>query len=583
MFVLLLLILGSAIYAESFTKKCDVLVKLDSGPVCGREESANKNTKYFSFQGIPYAKPPVGARRFSELEPLEPWSEPFYAYEEGPACPSRDITYGSITVKRKGMSENCIYANVFVPASATLNSDELCEDNSLPILVNIHGGGFQTGSGNRDLHGPELLMLKDVIVVNFNYRLAIFGYLSLASHKIPGNNGLRDMVTLLKWVQRNAKVFGGDPKRVTILGESAGAASVHLLMLSRASKGLFNKAIIMSGTAIPNFYSSSPIYAKYISDMFLGELGLNSTELTSDEIHQTLTELPLDDIMRANDVVQYRAGLTSFVPVVEKEGHDYTRIIDDDPITLINQGVGKDIPLLMGFNKDEGEYFKWIITIYNIVDRYKSNPAVILSPRLAYELPPQEASAKGIFVGKRYFDGEPTVDGFVKSVTDIYFQYPMIKLAQWRILLNSAPTYFYEFSYESDFSITKRANWLSYKGTAHVEDLTYVFHTTTFLGSQVSVPPKTRDDQMRDWMSTLFSNYVRCNNPTCNKRDDPRWPPINEEELMFQVIKEPNVYKMSSLPKQLEDMVEFHDGVDDQVRMQSEILKEQKKKHSMYQ
>ncbi|XP_012545440.1 juvenile hormone esterase [Bombyx mori] len=572
--ITLVFIVITAVYGEFCITECEVPVNIDSGPVCGREETAENNTKYYSFQGIPYAKPPVGSKRFAELEPIESWSDPFYAYEEGPACPSRDLVYGSITVKPKGMSEDCIYVNVFVPATACLDCDCL-KDDLLPILVNIHGGTFNTGSGNRDLHGPELLMVKNVIVINFNFRLAVFGYLSLASGKIPGNNSLRDMVTLLQWVQRNARAFGGDPRRVTLLGESSGAASVHLLMLSQAARGLFEKGIIMSGSAMANFYTASPIYAKMIAEMFLQELGLNCTD--PDEIHKTLTELPLEDIMRANDVVQYKTGPTSFAPVVEIEDHEYTRIIDDDPIALIAQGRAKDIPLLMGFNRDEGEFAKWIIMILDVVNRYKSNPAIILGLRLAYALPSEEAFAKGRFVGKRYFDGEPTLDGLAKSMTDILFQYSMIKLAQWRVLLRSAPTYFYLFSYESDFSSVKRANWLSYKGTAHVEDLTYVFRTTTFLRDHVSIPPQTRDDHMRDWMSTLFSNYVKCNNPTCTELDDPRWPPTDMKELMYQVIREPHVYNMSTLSDELMEMVEFVDSVDDQVRTQTEILQEQYK------
>ena len=129
-----------------------------------------------------------------------------------------------------------------------------------PVMVWIHGGGYQLGSGKGDLTGPDFLLQKDVIVVSFNYRLAAFGFLSLDDPElnIPGNAGLKDQTFALKWIQKNIANFGGDPNNVTIFGGSAGGGSVHSHMISNISKGLFHKAIPMSGVSFNKCWSLVP-------------------------------------------------------------------------------------------------------------------------------------------------------------------------------------------------------------------------------------------------------------------------------------------------------------------------------------
>ena len=133
-------------------------------------------------------------------------------------------------------------------------------DKAYPVMVWIHGGGYQTGSNKTDVYGPDYLLQKDVIVVSFNYRLAAFGFLSLDDPElnIPGNAGLKDQTFALKWVQKNIANFGGDPDNVTIFGESAGGGSVHSHMISNYSKGLFHKAIPMSGVSFNKNWSLIP-------------------------------------------------------------------------------------------------------------------------------------------------------------------------------------------------------------------------------------------------------------------------------------------------------------------------------------
>ncbi|KOB74302.1 Juvenile hormone esterase [Operophtera brumata] len=447
-----------------------------------------------------------------ELEPLDPWDGDRDATEDSPACPQKELIYGRITLSQKGMSEDCIYLNVHVPFDQFPQEDDESGFNDtgtvpgLPILVMIHGGGFNSGSGLTDLHGPEYLMAKGVIVTTFNYRINVIGFLSLNSKEVPGNQGLRDQVTLLRWVQRNARSFGGDPENVTLMGQSAGASCAHLLSLSKATEGLFKRAILMSGTAIPNYFTASPRYAKDIADMFLSYLSINSTD--PGDIHRQLVQLPLVDIMHANTIVQHNYGLTTFVPVVEDQYPDVTTILDGTPLDLIAKGRGKEYPFLIGFTNKESETFRWINMNFEILRRLEENPKFLLSPRLIYNLPEDRLTSVTKKVNDKCFNETRTLDKFLHYLDYSFFKYPAFKLAQWRS--KYAPVYLYQYSYRSERSLIKEALWSVYDGAAHCEDLTYVFRVNSLLGDHVSIPPKNNDDRMKEWMTTMITTFMRC-------------------------------------------------------------------------
>lgn len=208
---------------------------------------------------------------------MKPWHYLLDATQEGPICPQHDEIYSRLMAPYRGMSEACIYGNVYVPTAALTDTDNRYKDyllrigerqvkkSGLRILVFIHGGAFQSGSADADLHGPEFLVGDGIIVITFNYRYSlvcsviqgfqlhlssiaisftrinVFGFLSLNTSEIPGNAGMRDMITFLHWVQRNARHFGGDPDDVTLMGHSSGSTNAHLLSLSKAAGGLFKR------------------------------------------------------------------------------------------------------------------------------------------------------------------------------------------------------------------------------------------------------------------------------------------------------------------------------------------------------
>lgn len=191
--------------------KCDAenfkIIQIENGSIRGKVlQTIYLKIDYFAFRGIPYAKPPINNLRFEIPQNPEPWTNVLDTLETGNMCfqyNERNILEGN---------EDCLVLNVYTPS--------LIEN--LPVMFYIHGGGYNQGSSDEMIFGPDFLIDENVIIVTINYRLGVFGFMSLGTEKYPGNIGLRDQIHALKWVNKNIHSFGGDNKRITIFGHSAG-------------------------------------------------------------------------------------------------------------------------------------------------------------------------------------------------------------------------------------------------------------------------------------------------------------------------------------------------------------------------
>ena len=216
-----------------------VTAKIDSGPLVGVAEGpANV------FRNIPFAAPPTGDLRWAPPQPVKSWTTPRPSAEAGPSCPQPMNANGSPNSGGANgpTSEDCLQLNVFAPKNA----------KNAPVMVWIHGGGHRTGAGW--IYGGENFARDGVVVVAINYRLGALGYFAhpaITKAAKPGdpvgNYGLMDQIAALKWVQRNIAAFGGDPKTVTVFGESAGGMSTLAILATPSAKGLYQKAIVESG------------------------------------------------------------------------------------------------------------------------------------------------------------------------------------------------------------------------------------------------------------------------------------------------------------------------------------------------
>ncbi|KAK7083393.1 hypothetical protein SK128_020036, partial [Halocaridina rubra] len=191
-----------------------VIIDVSQGRIVGQVKIV-ANYTFHSFESIPFAKPPVGALRFKDPEPADPWVGDLNATLAPPTCP-QFIVVGD---------EDCLYLNVYTPV------DSLNQTESLPVMVYIHGGAFYLG-GSYFFRGVQPLVQHNVIMVTINYRLGVLGFLSTEDAAAPGNQGLKDQTLALQWVHDNIAAFGGDPDKITIFGESAGSASVHYQLIT---------------------------------------------------------------------------------------------------------------------------------------------------------------------------------------------------------------------------------------------------------------------------------------------------------------------------------------------------------------
>ena len=298
------------------------------------------------FRGIPYAEPPVGARRFAAPEPVKPWDGERPATRFGPSAPqggAQNFLVRRIVGAAQGrQSEDCLYLNVWTPA---------LDGARRPVLVFIHGGAFLIGSGSTLLYsGRRLSARGDVVVVTLNYRLGALGSLALrdlvpGGGDAPANLGLRDQLAALSWVRENIDRFGGDPDCVTVFGESAGAMSVGALLGAPAARGLFRRAILQSG-ASSNV--STPAQARRAAERFLSRMGAAGESL------EALRRAPLHEILRAQAetalALAPELGL-AFQPCVDGE------LLPELPLSALARGASRGLSLLVGTNRDEWKLF----------------------------------------------------------------------------------------------------------------------------------------------------------------------------------------------------------------------------------
>ncbi|RXK86007.1 carboxylesterase/lipase family protein [Filimonas effusa] len=323
-FVCLLLMISS------FAQGIPVQVKTAKGMLEGLKAEG-----VTSFKGVPFAAPPIGALRWKAPQPLPSWAGVRRAYQFA-AKPMQTNVYGDMNSRSNGMSEDCLYLNIWMPQAPS--------KAALPVLVYFYGGGFIAGDASEPRYDGESMARRGIVTVTVNYRLGVFGFLAHpelsaeAPYHASGNYGLLDQAAALKWVYENIASFGGDPKRITIAGESAGSISVSAQMASPLSKDLLAGAIGESGSLLGAFPPVSLENGETTGKQFAQLVHAGSL--------QALREMNADTLLQA----AARSGAYRFSSVVD--GYFFP----ESPKDIYAKGNQASIPLLAGWNNEEMNY-----------------------------------------------------------------------------------------------------------------------------------------------------------------------------------------------------------------------------------
>jgi para-nitrobenzyl esterase len=302
------------------------------------------------FRGIPYAQPPIGPLRFRPPHKLAPWDGIREASTYGPTAMQGGNPVNETRLADAAMSEDCLYLNVWTPAT----------DNARrPVLVWLHGGAFLFSAGSQPLfNGARLAARGEVVVVTLNYRLGLFGFVrgkGLCGDGLDstGNEGLLDQMAALEWVRDEIGGFGGDARNVTVFGQSAGAISAAMLTIMPRARGLVHKVIQQSGGVLVRH---TPEAADTVMHRLLAEAGLTPAQASQ------LRDMPATTLLDLQQRVTPRTGGVFYQPVADGE------LIPADPFAAVAAGASRGIPLLCGTNLDETKFHRAIDPAVDTLD-----------------------------------------------------------------------------------------------------------------------------------------------------------------------------------------------------------------------
>lgn len=415
------------------------IIKTEFGKIQGYIEEDIK-----IFKGIPYALPPIGDLRFRPPVDIESWDNVLDATKFGP-YPMQGPFDEKFVIVPQPQDESCLTLNVWAP---------LDDKEKKPVMLWIYGGAFEYGgSANPTFNGLHLAHRGKVVIISMNYRLGVFGFLHLPDKTT--NVGILDQVAVLKWINQNIEKFGGDPDNITIFGESAGGSSVLFLLTTPLTKGLIHQAIIQSQCIIdpkPTVRSTKRIFH---------HLGIKYGDLDS------LRELPTDKIVKAQidftiqDLLAGTFEIMNFRPNIDGD------IIPQHPVKAIQQGIAKEIDLIIGTNLNENNYWSVFdqtmknIDLEGVGKRFRSRVNKIgLSESL---------SNKVVQLYQKNNNDKTPFEIYNLLDTDFTYRIPALRIAEEKSRFNSN-TYNYIFSWAS-------SEFEGKLGAPHAIEVPFVFGT----------------------------------------------------------------------------------------------------------
>jgi para-nitrobenzyl esterase len=429
------------------------------------------------YKGIPFAAPPVGDLRWKAPRPAAKWQGVKLADKFAPG----PVQGGN---PPSGKSEDCLYLNVWSPAKSS--------KERIPVLVWIYGGGFGAGATSETTYSGEKLAKKGVVLVSIAYRVGILGFMAHPElsaenpNKVSGNYGLLDMITGLKWIQKNIAAFGGDPKKVTIFGESAGGIAVSMLCASPLAKGLFHGAISQSGGSFgPPRPTTFP--GENLKRLFQAEVeGAAYAKIAGVSSIAELRKIEADKLPAGRGW-----------PIID--GY----VIPDDQYKLYEAKKYNDVPILVGYNSDEGASFSPPKTPEDYINGVKNRYGKFADDLI-----------------KAYPVGTTTVPKTARDLArDAAFGWHTWSWARLHSKTGKSKVYYYYFDQHPDFPAeSPRFGY----GSPHGQDVGFVFQHL----NPNSQNATNTDQQISEAMATYWTNFAKYGQPNGNGVTE--WPAFSD-------------------------------------------------------
>jgi para-nitrobenzyl esterase len=458
--------------ARQSKNKTGQQIKTESGIV----QAVSETGGVYSFKGIPYAAPPVGELRWKAPQPVKKWEGVRMADAFGNK-PMQLPIYSDMQFRSKVMSEDCLYLNVWSPANTT--------KEKLPVLVYFHGGGLSAGDGSEIRYDGASMARRGIVMVTVNYRLGIFGFFAHPAltaespHKASGNYGLLDQHAALEWVHRNIAAFGGDPKRVTIAGQSAGSMSVSAQMASPLSRQLFAGAIGESGAILSA--RPSPTLAEAEQN------GIRFASIANAANIADLRKIPADQLL----AIVAKTKSIGFGVIVD--GY----FLPQFPREIYATGLQADVPLLAGWNSTEFSYTSVLGKDAPTTENYIHDVRKLYGDKA-------EALLKLYPVASN----DQVIPAATDLASDWTIVYPTWKWIDSHGKTSGHPVYRYLYTHVLPLEDT--VNKPAFRGAPHSAEIPYALGNLDL----IKVYQWTADDfKVSATMQAYFANFIKTGNP----------------------------------------------------------------------
>jgi len=465
------------------------------------------------FKGIPFAAPPVGNLRWREPQPVKNWNGIRKADKFGPRAMQLNV-FGDMNFRSNGMSEDCLYLNVWTPSKTG--------KEKLPVLVYFYGGGYIAGDGSEPRYDGESMARRGIVAITVNYRLGVFGFFSYpelakeSPHHASGNYGLLDQAAALKWVQQNIAAFGGDPKKITIAGESAGSFSVSALMASPLSKNIIAGAIGESGSLLGLSPTATLQDAEKAGTNFATKIDKKSLE--------DLRAMPADELLNATK----NMGYGTFP--VDVDGYFFP----SSPLAIFEKGQQAHVPLLVGWNSAEMNYHMILGNEAPTVENYTKTVQKLYGEHADEALKAYHAN-----------DNADVINAATGLASDRFIAFSTWKWSDVQSKTGGKPVYRYLFARARPVMRPEMGNAVANLAGGVTKDTTAAktpppppatgaVHSAEIEYAMGNLPTnRVYDWQPEDYevsliMQNFFANFIKTGNP--NGLGVPTWPAVNNSK-----------------------------------------------------